>query len=383
MNLLSSNTLKDKILNELNQVETFSKYTGIPETEIAACLSNSNRKTNNLLRIDNSASLGFKWVIDKGTREYKIKMYDFADSIWRGDIIDIVGVILQLNPHNNKDFVQICTHILQYGYGTKPINYSITVEKKLNTNRIINTINVELRDFTERDLKYWKNVGLTPNDLVTGRIYAINRYSVNDSNYYYKHNANDVCYGYLLDVVHNTQIWKLYFVNRGRNGDTRARFVTNNIYPLEAMHELKPATALVITKSRGDCLLLRKLLDKIQKAANLSFLQGNITLCVTNFTTETARLSKPLFTALKKDYEYIFSNTDFDREGIRSAKHHLKHFGIQPLFLTNGKGGTKNYNAKDLRDYYKAFGEKRTLKLITDVIEKIVNDLLTVDRAKL
>lgn len=371
MNILSTTNLKEFIICKLDQVLLFSKYTDIPIHDINLCLSNKNKKAINRLRTDEHPSVGFTWHFDRKLNEYKIKMYDFADSYWRGDLFEIVGKVLQLNSNNNLDFIKICEHIIQNGSNDAPVIYT-TQLPKTKKEHTLTTFGITFRDFTKLDLSYWKETNLTKEDLIKNHVYAVDTYwNTNDGKILYRYNPKDVCYAYLLDNIKEHLIWKFYFINRGRNGDKRSRFITNNIYPLEALNELHNADILVITKSRADKLLLVKLLDEI-KVCNLYFLQGNYTICVTNFATETAKLTKALVDSLKQNYRYICINPDFDAEGMRCAQYHWKTHKIPAYMLTNGRGGTKNYGAKDIRDYFKAFGKKKTIELLNTLVNNIV-----------
>lgn len=370
MSILSNVTLKVKVLN-LNQIQVFSKYTGIPESEIETCLNNPNKKTNNLLRIDKDASVGFKWVVDRISKEYKIRMHDFADTVYRGDIFDIVGVILHLNPSNNKQFVAICNHILEYGESFIPITYDVSKFIKNNKCNTLTIIKIIPRAFTPKDLKYWKSVGILKEDLAKNNVFAVEQYYVNDELAFYRYKANDPCYAYYIDTINGQEIWKLYFIARGRNGDKRARFITNNHYPLEGITELTPADCLIITKGRGETILLRRLIPKViskLRDSHSSYFTGELKIVIINFTTETIKLTKTFGNTLKKEYKYIYTNGDFDREGIRLSNYHKRHFRFIPKMLTNGTRNTIDYKAKDIRDYYKAFGEQATLDLLETII---------------
>jgi len=381
MNILHKTNLKTKIFFELDQVELFSRYTDISTIEIDACLHNTNRKTHNRLRTDDHASVGFQWAPDKQTGRMKIRMFDFADPYWRGDIIDIAGKVLRLNANLPRDFVEICKHILLVGVaGSKASVHSIRVEKEKEV-RTITPIGFTIRDYSKYDLQYWGKAGITKEDLIKARIFAVESAYNSKGELMYVHRAKDVCYVLLLDCIQNTNVIKLYFINRGRHGDKRARFITNNIYPLEAMHELTKADVLVITKSRSDTIVIRKLLAQIS-STSFSF-TGGLTILVTNFTAETHRLTEALGNYLASTYKYVFINTDFDRAGRACAIYHLRKFGFQPLFLTNGRFGTKDYGAKDVRDYVMKFGVLKGQTLMLNTIENIVNDLILIDNRKI
>ena len=54
------------------------------------------------------------WVLDSSTNLPKIKIYDFSDSLFRGDCFDLVSWLTPLNPNNKRDFVIIAKTIIEY-----------------------------------------------------------------------------------------------------------------------------------------------------------------------------------------------------------------------------------------------------------------------------
>ena len=99
---------KDYILNTLDQVHIYSVFLNVPETEINNCICLRNYKISNPLRYDPNPSVSFKWYGNK------LIFRDFADYRYRGDVFEIVGLVLKKNCTNNKDFVEICSNIIEY-----------------------------------------------------------------------------------------------------------------------------------------------------------------------------------------------------------------------------------------------------------------------------
>ena len=69
-----------------------------------------------------------------------------------------------------------------------------------------------------------------------------------------------------------------------------------------------------------------------------------------------------------------FCLTDFDITGIRIANK-LRKKGYEPLFLTNGRFNTWNYNAKDISDFIETYGYSKTKDLIEYLIDEYDNGL--------
>ena len=79
---------KDYILNTLDQVHIYSVFLNVPETEINNCICLRNYKISNPLRYDPNPSVSFKWYGNK------LIFRDFADYRYRGDVFEIVGMLL-------------------------------------------------------------------------------------------------------------------------------------------------------------------------------------------------------------------------------------------------------------------------------------------------
>lgn len=60
---------------------------------------------------------------------------------------------------------------------------------------------------------------------------------------------------------------------------------------------------------------------------------------------------------------------DFDLTGVKMANTLLKRYNIQPLFLTDGRFGTRDYGAKDISDYIELNGPSKALEIINQCRE--------------
>lgn len=67
---------------------------------------------------------------------------------------------------------------------------------------------------------------------------------------------------------------------------------------------------------------------------------------------------------LRNHFGVILSLMDFDHAGVRNANTLRHNYGIEALFLTNGRFGSKNYGSKDFSDYIKNNGVSKTLELL-------------------
>jgi len=355
MQFILDNKLKDYIINYINQEQIFAYYLNINESDIQYCLNRKQNRICNPLRNDRSPSLGFNYYRDK------LYMYDFANTLYRGDIFYIVGILHGLNSKVNKDFIKICRIIIDNLKLNKiKDDYLINSYSKLlnyNENEL-RVIKIKIRDWNKYDKKLWNKWSLTINDLSSNYVYPISSFWL-DENYYI---CNDKCYAYLLGKKNNIPLWELYFPERIKKGKY-PKFITNNIKHISCLWDLRKTKNLILTKSRKDTILLKKII------ASNPFEFGN------NFTvlplgTETVKLSQCEVDALNTLYDHIYIFTDFDTQGISCANYHRKKFGFIPKFLTNGRFNTINYHSKDISDYVALYGFEEGCNLV----KRIFND---------
>jgi len=359
MILLNNQKLKNFILSNYEQEDIFSKYLNIPVDDIIDCINNKNHKINNPLRYDSHPSLGFKIGIDN-----KLRMYDFADYYYRGDIFDLVGILLRKQPLIPKDFVRICNHIIQVMSNPSNIITTTKVKTKQRKKKILDFY-FEARPWNKSDIEYWNNrvlhYSLLKDVIPVQTLYLSAHYPS------YTYTPDDPCYCYYLDKVGDHNILKFYFINRKTSITRLPRFITNNTLHIEAMRELTGGDALVIIKSRKDALLLNQLL--------IHFPMGKVKITVISLNGESEILTQKYIETLYSIYKLIVINLDFDRTGIASSLKYRDLYNIPLLFLTNGKFGTKDYGAKDISDFYCKFGILKTLDLLQPIYEEIVNEI--------
>ena len=311
---IDNTSLKHFILNNYSQVELFSKYMGVVEGDILNCIHN-NKRVINPMRMEETASLTFNYY------QGKLRMHDYGSILYRGDIFDLVGIIINENSYNRNGFINICKHIINDS-DTSNIGLTPTIKyaKKEKT-----LIEFTYRNFTDFDTRFWLvGIHMDLSLLAKENVYAVENatiYTHKNGMYtasYYNHSSKDPCYAYFFDVIEKENLIKLYFPLRDK---TRTRFITNSKYNFEGINRLYKTDYLVITKSYKDRLILR------------TYLPSNY--CVTNFTSEAIRLPEEQGLAFKTTYKAIFINTDMDSQGICNAYWHYFKYKFIPIFIEN------------------------------------------------
>ena len=352
---IDTSKIKEHILATYDQISIFSAYLSIPESDINFCLENKSNKISNPLRIDLNPSLGFMIVMDKQTSAFKLKMYDFADPYYRGDCFDLVGIVRSLHPNKGVEFVAICNDII-LTMKSKTLENNIKGITKQVTKTPFLSIMIEPRLWNQDDITRWNNFG-HPFAEIKHLIFPIKRVYI--SNYCdYKYQEDDPAYAWITGYYDNKVLYKIYYPLRSGKEPNRPRFKTNNkYYPLECIHDLKPADILVITKAYKEKLLIKKYLPRIVKSHTIE---------VTNFTSESIVLKDDFVSKLYDIYTNVVTNTDFDYTGLHTSGEHKRRYGMIRFIPTNGAYGTYDFGGKDLCDIFNVHGEQYVIDLLQE-----------------
>lgn len=117
----------------------------------------------------------------------------------------------------------------------------------------------ETRPFTILDLDYWKDYGISEEDLQKENIYSILSFTLDGKEMYKK--PTELCFGYKFDKG-----WKIYFPER----EDYKWFSSVPNTEIEGWGNVKHFRRLIITKSRKDRMVLSKLYDNVVNGQNES-----------------------------------------------------------------------------------------------------------------
>ena len=359
MKLIENSNLKEYILKNYDQVSVFALYLEIPENEINYCLQNKNYKISNPLREDKDPSLGFMVILDKNTSMYKLKMHDWADTDYRGDIFALVGKIRSLNSNIGSEFIIICKDIINT-MDTKTIQSTKAIMPN-SKQELFTSIHIEPRLWNSKDINLWNSFGLPFNEHQHIIFPLKHSFISNYCNYYY--NEEDPGYAWISGYYDDKTLYTLYFPYRTGKDKFKPRFIKNNkFYPIECIHELRPADILVLTKAYKEKLLITRLLPRIEKEH---------TIQVSNFTSESIILSNEFVIKLYDIFPTVVTNTDFDYTGLKCGRIHKQRYGMLRFIPTNGKYNTYNYGGKDLCMIHSTHGDQYCVDLLQDCYNHI------------
>lgn len=349
------------ILDNYSQIELMAKYFNLEIEDIEYCLEDTTNKVSNALREDNTPSLGFMYRDDG-----RLIAKDWANSIYNGDIFDIVALLMEYDIHNPKEFAKIYKIIVNNNKITANILFKNVHKINAKSQTIIR---YKQRPYTLSEVKYWKAGGVTTKLLAARNIYVAEYVWVNDMlKPVYIYTPKNPAFVYYYNTINKIDIFKIYLP---KSKTKELKFITNNKSPLEASHELYKADTLIISKSRKDKLVIESMLYYDGRYVAEDVLCGcsyfilavnkkstnelaNLTIpkyCVTSVNSESIRLSKEIVTKLYTFYNNIIIYVDYDREGILCAFYHYILYGFKPVFLGNQNDIYSKLTKKEVKKY--------------------------------
>jgi 5S rRNA maturation endonuclease (ribonuclease M5) len=244
---------KDFILSKVNQESIMQHFTGLDVSSKKLALSP--------LRQDNHITVGF----------YKSKsgilyMHDFATN----EHLDCWNVVMRLY---NCSFYK-ALNIIANDFGLSdtnivPTKINIIPEIKETESSIIQ---VQIKDFTDRELEWWKSFGINKKTLKKYHIFSVQHVFLNGE---LKFTSSEQCpiYGYYFGKDKNKkEFWKIYFPMNKNKG---IRFINNLPKKiLQGYHQLpKNGDLLVITKSMKDlCAMYEFGISAVSTASESTFI---------------------------------------------------------------------------------------------------------------
>lgn len=265
---------------------------------------------------------------------------DFAT----GQHLNVFGVVQDLFKCNYFEALKIIAN----DFGIVKSNSITRNPGKINKNPIkiedkeMSKIQIEVQDFSDLELKWWGKYGITLDILKKFNVYSC-KYVFLNNQVFAKSQQHCPIFGYYGKKYHGLELWRCYFPKR-----TSYRFITN--WPskkIQGYDQLpKNGKLLVITKSMKDTMCLYSL---------------GISSCSPN--SETQFISDTILEDLKKRFKYIVVLFDNDQTGISFMKRQKeKHPELIYTWIP------RKYEAKDISDFYKIYGRKKTQELIKEFI---------------
>lgn len=202
-------------------------------------------------------------------------------------------------------------------------------------------IQVEIRDFQDYELAWWKTYGITEQTLKKFNVFSCKNVFLN-GNLFHLENKNQHIYGYYGGIKEGIEQWRIYFPRQ-----KRYKFLSN-------WSSSKIQGAAQLPKNGGDYLVITKSLKDV-----MVMYEFGISAIAPN--SENLFVTDVQYKKLKTKFKNILVLYDNDLAGIQGLKRIRKKYPeIKVAFIP------RRYDAKDFSDFYKKYGRAKTLALINE-----------------
>lgn len=326
--------MKFTLQQELNKEFLLSKYS--EETYMTYYLGIPVKKGlyKNPLRRDNKVTCSFY-------KRQELIFHDFAT----GKHYNFISVVME------KFQVDYYTaiHIIATDFGLiegqhkKAVKIPDKIEKFTSSGPSV--IGVRIKDFTEKELQWWKTFGITLDILNYYNVFSCKNVFLNNSLFT---SDSTLTFGYYGGKKDDLELWRIYYSQK-----KEYRFLTN--WPatkLQGYDQLpEKGKLLVITKSMKDCMCLYSM---------------GINAVAPN--SENLFVPNSILNQFKQRFKYIVVFYDNDLPGIHNlCKIKKKHKELIYFWIPRSSG------AKDISDYHKMYGHNKTISFIKENIIKYKN----------
>jgi hypothetical protein len=319
-----------ELLRRVTQQEVFEHYLGV---------SVSLGKTfRNPLRRDSNPGCYFYM------RGGKLFMRDWA---WGIPPVDCVGLVMHHYGLSYREAIRKISIDLEVGIRDELPVHIMDVIQGPGPGKA--DIGITAQDMPQSQKDWLMSFGISQQTCKAFRIYSP-RHVWLGGKIIYTWNKDDPALAYYFGKKTGTgqQKWKIYWPNR--RGTGMPRFICNTNRLNGWIQIPQQGQLLIITKSMKDVCVLHEL------GIPAVSMQG-----------ESIMPYDYIISELDSRFDHIISLYDFDPAGVRMAQKLRKTYGIQPVFLTNGRFGTTDMQAKDVSDLWKNKGSEATLKFINEL----------------
>lgn len=316
---------KEFLLSKNNEETYMTYYLGIPVKKglFKSPLRSDSHVTCSFFR-GKSGNLYFK---------------DFAS----GKCLTFEGVVMEKYNCNYHTALKIIAKDFGYTKDSSVKKVAVKIQPKFEEEKQT-FIQIEAKDFSESELKWWGSFGITKDILYKFKVYSCNTVFLN-GNIYAQSAQHSPIYGYYFGKKENIEQWRIYMPKR-----KEFRFIGNvPTKTIQGYKQLvKSGKLVVITKSMKDVMCLYSL--------GISAIAPN---------SETQFVSDKVLEELKQRFKYVVLLYDNDLTGVRfTNKIRKQHPELIVSMIPRSTG------AKDISDYYHMYGRKGTQEFITNYIKK-------------
>ena len=329
---VSKKLTKEYLYNSIGQERLMEFYTGVP---IKKGLFVSPPE----IRMDRKPTCAF-YKNKKGNLIFK----DFAGI--SGDVVTVVMEIFQCSYYQALRIIANDFDLVSYSKMDKnppKLEYTGSVMEETSSAKI----QVEIQDFSDKELDWWDNFGITLETLKLFRVYSVKSVFLNDRYFTSSSNSSPI-YGYYGGKNSDKEeLWRLYMPTK-----INYRFLSNwSSSIIQGIKQLpKTGENLVITKSLKDVMSLYEI--GLNSIAPIS---------------ETIVISNNKYNRLSSAFNKIVLLYDNDLAGVKSAKKYKKEYNVRCIFI-------KRKYAKDISDLIKKLNYPQRLNMIEELNQIVLDE---------
>ena len=268
---------------------------------------------------------------------------DFAT----GQCLTFEGVVMEKYHCTYPNALKIIAKDFGYIQSSEVKKQEIKIQPKFEGEKET-FIQVEIKDFSESELKWWNSFGVTKQTLDKYKVYSIKTVFLN-GNIYAQSTQHSPIYGYYFGKKENIEQWRIYMPKR-----KEFRFIGNvSTKTIQGYKQLPDnGKLLVITKSMKDTMLLSSL---------------GIPAVAPN--SETQFVSEKLLDEFRERFRNIVLLYDSDLTGVRFMnKIRKQHRDLIVCMIP------RKYGAKDISDFYQKYGKDKTIEGIKQYINYLKDE---------
>lgn len=325
---------KEFIYNKVHQERIFEHY-GVPiKKGLFTCPSH--------IRTDMKPTCSF-YKNGKGELMFK----DFA-----GYTFNSIGLVMHLFQCSYYKALRIVANDFGLIPSTKievnppKIEYSNEILEETKSAKI----QVELKEFSTKELNWWNEFGVTLEILKKYKVYSVKSIFLND-NYFTSCTDNSPIFGYYGGKdSKGDELWRLYFPKK-----LKYRFLSNwSSSMIQGIKQLpKSADNIIITKSMKDVMTL-----------------SGIDVPSISPNSENILITKNRFEKLKDLYSDVVCLFDNDLPGVKAVQKYKKEYNIRCVFI-------KRQYAKDISDLFKKLTYSNKLQAINELKDILKDKTIT------
>lgn len=327
---LEPNITKELLLKRNSEETYMEHYLGLPVKKglYVSPLRNDHKPTASFYR----------------NKKGELIFHDFGEPFY-GNFIHVVMRLFGCSYYTAIKIIANDFNIINSkGYEKHPAKIEYSHEKFTDTSSSCN-IQIEKKDFTQEELNWWNQFGITLPTLKTYKVFSCASVFLN-GNYYTSSSSTNFIFGYYGGKKDNMELWRIYMPMK-----KSYRFLSNwNSILIQGSKQLP--------KIDDSCILVKSLKD------TMTLYEYGFTACSPN--SETTVITQSQYNRLKEKFKNIFVFFDNDVAGVTNAHKYKKLFGCKCIFI-------KRKFAKDISDLHKSLGKEKFLEVVEE-LDAIINN---------